>query len=783
MDRIQLRRDTSARWAEVNPTLLEGEVGYEIDTKFRKIGDGVNRWNDLEYLKAENIVQETGNSENAVMSQKVVTEKLTKLVSDVDIFSICVEKSRNLVVGRIKNCSISAKGVLMENADYDMYYAQVTADSTYRLISDSGFVGSFYEQLPKLSSSSYNNSRIVDTSSIVTAPISGYIAFRVASGYRYAQCTLGEEVNEYMPPLEWLIAENSISYDKLSKIYTPLVSTTQANESSKKDIEFLNQFIRSLYIDVNELPEDISYNDDGTPSLFFRQLYNTEGLKRIWFNYKKSDGSFSNCLPLNLQNEESPFLLQNGKSYAIVDWQVLEAYNMTGEQPIYEGKDKYPINWRRVQIYRELSVQEELSKVESEIKGVDERQKTILDNIEQIGEVVSIPNNNNYTTWNEANLIIERLYIENKEEAKKNNLRLSQILFNYNKVYGFNFGDSESSFGAIQIQKYWQPSQVVLKDELVVQTEKYGTVKVKYDFTKYDWGSDTQIFPSETGEILDIAYDEKEYDKPIDTQIKGLSSYSLFTIGDSMCQSGTWQNVVSEKTGIKFDQNLNANPSHPTSIGGTTSMMDNPSSTYFRALNLVKHGGIEGKGENAVILLENINDEGFVFDSSARSFRMEDSVIVNELTESELNNVPTEKRTLNTVVKLIKKASGKILTINTRPTVEGDVKLVVGWSGPGYSDYYIHVTPSDSIADIVSKITEINYKSVYDNEYGGESVSFTSGDSSRMVRVEFYDEGNTGMTCSLAESSEIQYEQYYWFDSYDIAEWSNPAKWIVPSVS
>lgn len=50
MERIQLRRDTSTRWREVNPILMEGEVGFETDTRLRKIGDGVNRWNDLEYL-------------------------------------------------------------------------------------------------------------------------------------------------------------------------------------------------------------------------------------------------------------------------------------------------------------------------------------------------------------------------------------------------------------------------------------------------------------------------------------------------------------------------------------------------------------------------------------------------------------------------------------------------------------------------------------------------------------------------------------------------------------
>lgn len=82
MDRIQLRRDSSARWAEVNPILLEGEIGFETDTRLRKIGDGVHAWNDLEYLAAESIVQELGYSENVVISQKVVSEKLTELESE-----------------------------------------------------------------------------------------------------------------------------------------------------------------------------------------------------------------------------------------------------------------------------------------------------------------------------------------------------------------------------------------------------------------------------------------------------------------------------------------------------------------------------------------------------------------------------------------------------------------------------------------------------------------------------------------------------------------------------
>ena len=47
---IQIRRDTTERWSEFNPMLLEGEVGYVMDIGLFKIGDGVHRWNDLPYL-------------------------------------------------------------------------------------------------------------------------------------------------------------------------------------------------------------------------------------------------------------------------------------------------------------------------------------------------------------------------------------------------------------------------------------------------------------------------------------------------------------------------------------------------------------------------------------------------------------------------------------------------------------------------------------------------------------------------------------------------------------
>jgi hypothetical protein len=46
-NRIQLRRDTTANWNNVNPVLADGEPGYDIVTNEIRIGDGSNTWSQL----------------------------------------------------------------------------------------------------------------------------------------------------------------------------------------------------------------------------------------------------------------------------------------------------------------------------------------------------------------------------------------------------------------------------------------------------------------------------------------------------------------------------------------------------------------------------------------------------------------------------------------------------------------------------------------------------------------------------------------------------------------
>lgn len=50
--RIQIRRDSAANWTSNNPILALGELGFDNTNNLIRVGNGVDRWNDLEILGA-----------------------------------------------------------------------------------------------------------------------------------------------------------------------------------------------------------------------------------------------------------------------------------------------------------------------------------------------------------------------------------------------------------------------------------------------------------------------------------------------------------------------------------------------------------------------------------------------------------------------------------------------------------------------------------------------------------------------------------------------------------
>lgn len=88
---------------------------------------------------------------------------------------------KNLVEQTIVSASIDSTGRIVNSVETDICIAKVKKDVTYAIeFASAPFVYGFFENLPAPDSVSYNNARVVaNTWTPVTAPIDGYIAFRV----------------------------------------------------------------------------------------------------------------------------------------------------------------------------------------------------------------------------------------------------------------------------------------------------------------------------------------------------------------------------------------------------------------------------------------------------------------------------------------------------------------------------------------------------------------------------------------------------------------------------
>ena len=58
--KFYFKRGKAASWSEQNVLLGSGEPGFELDTGKLKVGNGVDKWNDLPYINADPVEVENG---------------------------------------------------------------------------------------------------------------------------------------------------------------------------------------------------------------------------------------------------------------------------------------------------------------------------------------------------------------------------------------------------------------------------------------------------------------------------------------------------------------------------------------------------------------------------------------------------------------------------------------------------------------------------------------------------------------------------------------------------
>lgn len=220
-NRIIQRHDKAANWELYNPVLAEGELGFITDQKNRyKIGDGITAWKDLPLQGFNgNIVNETGDDEGSVMSQKGVTQKLTELEGDVqtlkgsaifeDDLSVVISSKNLANPNNVENGLINSSGehVPLVGDPWNMLKVPVTPG---QILTFGGFyLGrtayyAFYNDNTLVSFAQFNDPNGTQTPVTVTVPEGANILYidistnlSPANPFQFMQVNIGEQLAEY----------------------------------------------------------------------------------------------------------------------------------------------------------------------------------------------------------------------------------------------------------------------------------------------------------------------------------------------------------------------------------------------------------------------------------------------------------------------------------------------------------------------------------------------------------------------------------------------------------
>lgn len=106
MAKIKFRRDTASAWTEQNPTLAQGEPGFEHDTGLLKIGDGVTPWNTLDYSSGDNgsltstssIEVQTGDTDRWLVRLRREDSEQDPEFKGVTVYSTNYDSAGNAIV-------------------------------------------------------------------------------------------------------------------------------------------------------------------------------------------------------------------------------------------------------------------------------------------------------------------------------------------------------------------------------------------------------------------------------------------------------------------------------------------------------------------------------------------------------------------------------------------------------------------------------------------------------------------------------------------------------------
>ncbi len=143
--RVKHKYDTEANWKNKNPVLLQGEIGFINDGRY-KVGNGTSKWNDLPYAYDNYLLKKTTHREWTTNIKCATWSRLCYVGYKVNVtgsaFILNVSATRNSVVYNdtlVIKVHYSQKALITKISGCD--YSTVT----YRVVSDSS--GNCYVEL------------------------------------------------------------------------------------------------------------------------------------------------------------------------------------------------------------------------------------------------------------------------------------------------------------------------------------------------------------------------------------------------------------------------------------------------------------------------------------------------------------------------------------------------------------------------------------------------------------------------------------------------------------
>ena len=798
-DRVQFRRDTRARWSEVNPILMEGEIGLEIDTNNIKMGDGVHAWNELEYgVGIENITSELGNSENLSTSQKLVTDKLSDLSISTNNISIIDDSYFDLSNFTEAENVETNKGLYGFGQGLNDTPLHPTASFTKKFsksIEGAGSAGVYlYLKDCHAANKDYRTYAIYDkngkliregvsTTNVVLYIERSFTVLAFCEGIYYVNVytAKAKSVNEK------LLEIDGMNPNQLSGINIDPQSTTLFDTSKMTKVTADAEVLTGLYGFGQVL------ND--TP------LHPTAGntLKYVTKDFTTASRGF--------------FIYLQGCSVANKDYRTYAIYDKNGKL-IREG-----VSTTNVVLYIKekstiLACCSNIYIAYTDVK-FDSVNEKILDLFNKDACVNVIDNCQGIDTskLTDASSFITKCEINGIYYFGQGINEVPHFKNDGHKTYKFEITNlKNSSTGRILF--YVKNLSVANNDyrswavyagdnnELI----KEGTATFSNSDTAFfitgleNWYDKITILISCAGDgefyycnpsYINLKYDIQKRIKNLETQSlipSLLTGKTIWTLWDSLGQN-TWQNHFTEISGTIFHEDLNLKADKPLSWGGSDSTPSSDDATQQRALNLISY---KNSYPIDYVFIENINDRGNrnfgtiedkpfmrsqrIIYSSGKIFTDYNSANTYlENNKSEIINT-IQNRKVGTIISIPYQGGSAIrgskVKFLTRPALEGDISINV--NGHNYS---VHVNTAMTIQDVVDEFIKYSYGPGWtdvDNGDGSISIFFYTETSFNIT----FDGGDTGVTANVEDTSGGGYvHTYYLGENIDDTNWNDVNNW------